>query len=265
MDCDFSESSYAFAFTHNFLNGLSGLTAAPVFPSLQAEGRANGGYDVRLDLPGVAVFVQFKLVKFIRGKRTREFKKLGWDQGYRVNFHAARNYAQQRALVALEQAPNSGVFYAFPKFIRGEAMDASFRAGSIPNESGFLRPGSIGLLTGSGRCFSFDNATATSGYLFSEPTEVPLLKFSAIIEKLRASLTESNQTLRAAFPAVSESLNFISSTIPIDRTGGAVLAYDAGTAEDRSSEASILREFRSSAIRFANRFGLLPYIVQAAR
>ena len=59
-DRPFSEFTYAFAATHE-LARLSHWWSrhVPVIPSLRAEGRL--GYDVRFDLPGSFLFIQFKL------------------------------------------------------------------------------------------------------------------------------------------------------------------------------------------------------------
>ena len=59
MKPEISEFSYGFALT-NELVGWVALSAAPVFPSLIEEGKAGGGYDVKLDRPGVPLFLQFK-------------------------------------------------------------------------------------------------------------------------------------------------------------------------------------------------------------
>jgi len=61
MTPDISEFSYGFALTHELI-ALAGepLRAAPIFPSLIEEGRAGGGYDVHLDVPGFPLFLQFK-------------------------------------------------------------------------------------------------------------------------------------------------------------------------------------------------------------
>jgi len=61
-DRPFSEFTYAFAATHE-LTRLSPWWSriAPIIPSLRAEGRI--GYDVRFELPGSFLFIQFKLAQ----------------------------------------------------------------------------------------------------------------------------------------------------------------------------------------------------------
>jgi hypothetical protein len=54
MTPEISEFSYGFALTNEIV-GWAPVNAAPLFPSLIEEGRAGGGYDVALNLSGVAV------------------------------------------------------------------------------------------------------------------------------------------------------------------------------------------------------------------
>lgn len=62
MDPDFSEFSYGYCVTDDLINGRGmAVKAAPVFPSLIQEGKKDGGYDVRLERPGLPLFLQFKL------------------------------------------------------------------------------------------------------------------------------------------------------------------------------------------------------------
>lgn len=79
MKPQISEFSYGFALT-NELVGWTQLSAAPVFPSLLEEGKAGGGYDVQLDLPGVPLYLQFKRSEFLTrssGREAREIAKIG--------------------------------------------------------------------------------------------------------------------------------------------------------------------------------------------
>ena len=59
MRPDFSEFSYGFAFTHEYVNRNPGLKAAPELPSLIKE--AEKGYDLKLGYRGHPKYFQFKL------------------------------------------------------------------------------------------------------------------------------------------------------------------------------------------------------------
>jgi hypothetical protein len=77
MPAEFSEFSYGFAVTNELINGYrTPLVAAPVFPSLIEEGRT-GVADVRLDRPGIPLFLQFKLPDCMLRNSAREIKE-GW-------------------------------------------------------------------------------------------------------------------------------------------------------------------------------------------
>jgi hypothetical protein len=62
MKPEFSEFSFGYALTENARHaGLGDFTAAPIFSSTVAEGRAGGGYDVELTFNGVPMLLQFKI------------------------------------------------------------------------------------------------------------------------------------------------------------------------------------------------------------
>ena len=63
MRPEFSEFSYGFAFTHEYINRNSSLQAAPELPSLIRE--AEKGYDLKLAYQGHAKFFQFKLSEYL--------------------------------------------------------------------------------------------------------------------------------------------------------------------------------------------------------
>jgi len=48
------------------------LSAAPVFPSLLEEG--NLGWDLRLDMPGRAVMLQFKISDYLKNRSAKQYE-----------------------------------------------------------------------------------------------------------------------------------------------------------------------------------------------
>ena len=60
---EFSEFSYGFAFTHEYVNRIPGLRAAPDLPSLIKE--AETGYDLKLGYRGHTKYFQFKLSAYL--------------------------------------------------------------------------------------------------------------------------------------------------------------------------------------------------------
>ena len=74
MKSDISEFSYGFALVNELADSVgSGLRAAPLFPSLRQEARL--GYDVKLDRPGLPLFLQFKLSDCMVSNRAKEIQK----------------------------------------------------------------------------------------------------------------------------------------------------------------------------------------------
>ena len=64
MTPEFSEFTYGFALTNEILSWES-LRTVPIFPSLIEEGKKGGGYDVRIDIPAVPLFLQFKRARVL--------------------------------------------------------------------------------------------------------------------------------------------------------------------------------------------------------
>lgn len=73
MQSKISEFSYGFALI-NELVGWVNLQAAPIFPSLLEEGKEGGGYDVKLDAPGIPLLIQFKRSECMTRRSAKEFK-----------------------------------------------------------------------------------------------------------------------------------------------------------------------------------------------
>src|SRR6516225_8362623 len=71
MTPEISEFSYGFALTNEIV-GWAPITAAPLFPSLIEEGKAGGGYDVKLDMPAVPLYLQFKRADCMMRRSAKE-------------------------------------------------------------------------------------------------------------------------------------------------------------------------------------------------
>ena len=73
MDIGYSEFSFGYAFTDNFIrDSWSRPTTAPTFPSLRDEGK--WGYDIRIELAGRAVFFQYKRPELLTRNSAREIR-----------------------------------------------------------------------------------------------------------------------------------------------------------------------------------------------
>ena len=166
-----SEFSYGFALTHELVLSLETLSAAPIFPSLLEEGRAGGGYDVKLTAPGVALFLQFKRSERLHLKSAREIRdgaRIGLPY-YRLEITAKSDSDQHNMLLELDQPPNQ-VYYAAPMFILKPEFDNAFVAGLMRQRSFFIKPQDVGRFTDAKpHHVSFDTATCI---VKSEPREI---------------------------------------------------------------------------------------------
>ncbi len=146
------------------------LKAAPVFPSLIAEGRKGGGYDVNLDIPGFPLFIQFKRSECMIRRSARETKppmNFG-TPFYRMKITEKWRSAQHEMLLELDAGPNE-VFYAAPLFHTVEELNKAYLEGTVSDQSCYMRPGKVGKLDGDPHHVAFD---AQKFWVCSEPREI---------------------------------------------------------------------------------------------
>jgi hypothetical protein len=128
MSPDFSEFSYGYAVTEEIVASLKAVVVgAPVFPSLYEEGK-KGGYDVKIPLAGIPIFLQFKLSDYLKKKSAREYQTglLGVPY-YRMHLRPLRHSDQHNLLLDLEAA-GEAVFYIAPEFHRKRHAEAALTA-----------------------------------------------------------------------------------------------------------------------------------------
>ena len=141
-----SEFSYGFAITSELVHIGEGVTAAPVFPSLIQEGHEGGGWDVRLDRPGVPLFLQFKLCDLMTRRTCREVRDGGFNVPcYRMHLRSAK-VSQQHAMLLDLEATGQEAYYSAPMFHQPEELNAAFLANSVRARSIWIRPSDIGPL-----------------------------------------------------------------------------------------------------------------------
>ena len=188
MTPDISEFSYGFALT-NELVGWMALSAVPIFPSLIEEGKASGGYDVKLDRPGVPLYIQFKRSNVMTRRSAHEIKNLALplDVPFHRFYITERNRSLQHAsLVALDDGVNE-VYYAAPRFHTLAGINSAWASKMVMQRSIFIRPSQIGQINDDlqHRVSFDDNAT----YFCSEPKSI----FALSIENIRRRITEKLQ------------------------------------------------------------------------
>lgn len=138
---DISEFSYGYAITEELASQhRSYLTAAPILPSLQDEGKANIGYDVRFELTGIPAFLQFKVGHPIASRRAKECRDHGWNPPfYRMYLRAARVSKQHQSLLDLE-AKGHLVRYVAPAFHTPAALNEAYLNAEVATQSFWLKP-----------------------------------------------------------------------------------------------------------------------------
>lgn len=207
MKPQISEFSYGFALT-NELVGWEAISAAPVFPSLLEEGRMGGGYDVKLERPGVPLYLQFKRSEFLTTRNGREVRILASrGQHIRVPYYRfpvtdTDLSDQHNMLLGLDVLPNF-VFYAAPRFHRLDEINAAWHDNAVASRSQFVAPQSIGALTAGRHTVAFD---AHRYWVCSEPRQIEGLSSRQLIEKLRTAVSQDTRPLREKLPEINKEL-----------------------------------------------------------
>ena len=194
MRPNISEFSYGFAITSELVQDPGAITAAPVFPSLRAEGQQGGGWDMRLDRPTVPLFLQFKLCDLMTRRTCREARQAGFNVPcYRMHLRSARSSRQHEMLLDLE-ATGEEVYYSAPMFHQPEELNDAFLRGSVRARSIWIRPTEIGLLPDDGdHHVSFEPGSPWT--LFSKPRPLEARReFEDVVAQLMIRLRERGRT-----------------------------------------------------------------------
>ncbi len=202
MQPEISEFSYGFALTNEVVGWVE-LFAAPIFPSLVEEGKAGGGYDVKLDQPGAPLYLQFKRSECMVTRRAKEFKSVK-SQGhelhvpfYRFPITEAKKSDQHELLLALDQVPDNHVYYAAPRFHRLREINDAWTSSEVASRSIFIAPRDIGPLDDGNHRIAFDS---TDTWLCSDPQSVAAFNSREVLERIRATLKEEKRPLRQRLP-----------------------------------------------------------------
>ena len=238
MKPDLSEFSYGFALT-NELVGWTALRTAPMFPSLIEEGRAGGGYDVKLDRPGVPLFLQFKRSECIGRTSGREHRAVLAVKGrldvpyHRFDLMASEASDQHEMLPALDDGSNE-VFYAAPRFHRVTQLDAAWRRRLVAAETAFFAPRQIGPVDPGLHRVAFDERRS---WLCSDPKAIDALTASDLQVRLSGLLAERAEPLQ-------ETLRRLPSALEEAERSGREKARNRRAMADRSDDGIVGYELR---------------------
>lgn len=195
MTPEISEFSYGFALT-NELVGWTALRAAPIFPSLIEEGKADGGYDVKLDRPGAPLFLQFKRADCLTRSSAREISKLSLDLSppfFRFAITERNRSFQHTSLVTLDDGSNL-VFYVAPRFHTLAEINDAWTAQNVVERSIFVDPKQIGLIADDEKHHvSYD---AKYAFFCSEPQPLKPISASELCQRLETKLDEDTRPVR---------------------------------------------------------------------
>ncbi len=189
----FSEFTYGFALTNEIV-GWTAFSCAPIFPNLIEEGKKGGGYDLKLQRPGFALYLQFKRADYMTRSSAREISKFGAD--LKTPFHrfsiidSARSN-QHELLLALDET-NNMVFYAAPRFYSKAEIDEAWKENTTASRSIFVAPGDIGQLEDGPHTVAYDPYTA---WVCSEPKPLKVFDSLALIEILQGRLNSDTRPL----------------------------------------------------------------------
>jgi hypothetical protein len=195
MKPDFSEFSYGYAVTEELVSlHRAVIVAAPMFPSLYDEGKAGGGYDVKIPISGRPVFLQFKLSDKLERTNSKEHQSgLLSVPYYRMHIRPAKHSDQHSLLLDLE-ASGETVFYIAPEFHRPSELNSFYLSRTVVFNSAAYSPQAIGPMPDDEEHYVVFERGAAIGYRCSDEAK-QVLKFS-LNEGLHAVLNQRGKQTR---------------------------------------------------------------------
>ena len=198
MTAEISEFSYGFALTNEIIGWLP-LRAAPIFPSLIEEGKAGGGYDVKLDAPGVPLYLQFKRADCMLRKSAAEIRDYNLPLSlpfYRFKITETGKSDQHDMLLALDDG-SCVVMYAAPRFHQLTEINHAWGNNEVASRSIFVKPSVVGPLDSESHHVAYDDASA---HLCSEPKQIEFVDSGGLAERLSAQLAVDARALADKLP-----------------------------------------------------------------
>ena len=211
MRAEFSEFTYGFSLVSELARVLN-CTAAPIFPSLIAEGQPGGGYDVAMDVAAVPFFLQFKLSEHLKTNGAKEAKHpSGLISAPYRRFHITNpiKSTQHASLLGLA-ATTEHVYYCAPDFYQTGDLNFLWSNGGVAQGSVFINPTDIGQIIDDERhavCFNGTTLRNRECILFSEPSPLKHFGIGHIGGTIAAALSEAKIPLRDLLATWEEDLN----------------------------------------------------------
>jgi hypothetical protein len=204
MTPEITEFSYGFALTNEIV-GWESITAAPLFPSLIEEGKQGGGFDVRLDMPGLPLYIQFKRADCMIRRSSQEIRSYNLPISlpfYRFHIADFSKSDQHELLLSLDDG-SCLVFYAAPLFHERAEINDAWNENAVATRSIFVAPNSIGELDTDPHHVAYDQRGA---WLCSEPVPVEILNSVALVDELSSRLEFDHRPLREKIGEIVEQI-----------------------------------------------------------
>ncbi len=201
MKPEISEFSYGYAVTEGIVRSQGPLKAAPSFPTLRSEG-TTGGYDVKLDIPGFPLFLQFKLTDYmVRSTAYETKRRLFTTPFFRMHIRPQKRFRQHELLFDLEET-GKAVYYVAPAFFEERDFNLAYISRSILTKSVMISPTAIGRLgKDENHHISFKNANQGFGYLLSRaPHKVEILSWDDVKGRMDQQWNRAERSLQELLP-----------------------------------------------------------------
>ena len=171
QNCEFSETQFSFCFTFDYIKQFLPFVPLPIFPNTVDEGRAGGGYDVKIN---GNLYFQFKIPVYydlVSNFWRRDWDVFGHDY-YKIKLETD---TEQFRLLKVLHSPSNEVYYSTPAFHTSADLSTFYSSDNIVSNSSLFPIDSLPA-HGSGHHHLIYSPGHNWGRLFSEPVNVKVVK-----------------------------------------------------------------------------------------
>jgi hypothetical protein len=223
MRLGYSEFSFGYAFTENLIRSTAAAPyGAPIFPNLNQE--ALVGYDVRINLPGLPLFFQYKLPQLMTRRSAFEISKHRLIDltlpFFRMPLMRNDLSQQHELLIALEKNFPGTVLYASPCLPGPDQFNLAYNDARVHERSVFFSPGDIGPLPDDKEHSVAYQDGQPLGYFCSDPRPISAINYEALAHRAQSLFENSRfQVLRSASRELRDTIRSLVSD-PMRETEG---------------------------------------------
>lgn len=214
MKTGITEFSFGYAFTENLIRqSQTGPSNAPHFPNLIQE--ATLGYDVRIDMPAVPLFFQYKVPDLITRRSAREIVNYRLPirvPYFRMPLMRRDKSRQHQLLVSLENSRPGSVYYASPLMQSVVGFNRCYAACAVHNFSALFSPSEIGPLPDNREHVVAYERESQLAWFCSEPRKIKMHSFAGAMDRTEALLRRSEG--RRLIDSVLETRSIVQEFVP---------------------------------------------------